>query len=168
MNTFVPRLVYDFALVKYYTVQLTGRPRTEFADFLDRMRSDPHNSRDLGELMAQIQQMGHKYEAHLRYFRDERDLAHRGDAMAIPTQAFSRSRMRLYCQVLSPKVVVLFNGDVKTKGINAAQDCPKVSPHFALANRLTVAIHQAFVEEQLGWNSACDALTFDPNTPIPL
>ncbi len=168
MNTFVPRLVYDFALVKYYTVQLTGRPRTEFADFLDRMRSDPRHTRDLGELMAQIRQMGDRYEAHLRYFRDERDLVHRGDAMAIPTQAFSRSRMRLYCQVLSPKVVVLFNGDVKTKGINAAQDCPRVSSHFTQANRLTVAIHRALDEGSLGWNAHGTALTFAPNLTISL
>jgi len=168
VNTFVPRLVYDFALVKYYTVQLTGRPRTEFADFLDRMRSDPRHTRDLGELMAQIQRMGHEYEAHLRYFRDERDLVHRGEAMAIPAQAFSRSRIRLYCQVLSPKVVVLFNGAEKTKGTNAAQDCPQVAPHFALANRLTVAINRAMEEGSMGWSAHHTALTFDPKTPIPL
>lgn len=168
MNTFVPQLVYDFALVKYYTVQLAGRELTEFGDFLVRMRSEPNNERDLKELMAQITQMGHKYEAHLRYFRDERDLAHRGEAMAIPTQAFSRSRMRLYCQVLSPRVVILFNGDVKTKGVNAAQDCPKVSGHFHMANRLTVAINRCFEDGSIRWNGSGSAINFDPNTPLSL
>ena len=160
--------MYDFALVKYYTVQLTGKERSEFADFLDRMRSDPSHNRDLGELMAQISQMGHKYEAHLRYFRDEHDIVHRGEAMAIPMHAFSRSRMRLYCQVLSPKVVFLFNGDVKSKGINAAQDCPKVSPHFHMANRLTVAINRAFEHDDLRWNVAGTDIAFDPNNLISL
>lgn len=160
--------MYDFALVRYYSVQLTGKPRSEFADFLDRMKSDPRQSRDLGELMAQISQMGHKYEAHLRYFRDERDLMHRGEAMAIPAHAFSRSRMRLYCQVMSPKVVVLFNGDVKTKGINAAQDCPKVSAHFLMANRFTVAINRAIADGDLRWNATGTDITFDPNTVLSL
>jgi hypothetical protein len=168
VNTFVPQLVYDFALVKYYTVQLAGRELTEFADFLVRMRSEPKNERDLKELMAQISQMGHKFEAHLRYFRDERDVVHRGEAMAMPTPAFSRSRMRLYCQVLSPKVVILFNGDVKSKGINAAQDCPKVSTHFHMANRLTKAIQRAMDEDLIRWDASHTSLRFDPNTPLPL
>ncbi|HOY29428.1 MAG TPA: hypothetical protein PLR96_10675 [Flavobacteriales bacterium] len=168
MNTFVPRLVFDFALVKYYTVEIAGRQLTEFGDFIQRMRSDPRNTRDLGELMAQIRLMGDKYEAHLRYFRDERDIAHRGEAMAIPTKEFSRSRMRLYCHVPSPRVVFLFNGDVKTPGINTAQDCPRVAPHFALANRLSVSINKALEEETILWNADHTALVIDPNTPIQL
>lgn len=118
-------------------------------------------------MKAAIQTIGNKYGAHLRYFRDERDIAHRGNAMAVPSTLVMRSQLRLYCHVLSPKVVILFNGDFKTKGPISAQDCPKVEPHFTKANALTRIIDQALDNgERLSWDATRTVLVFDQNKPI--
>lgn len=155
--------------VRYYTVKFAGKERSEYADFLVRMQAvaDPKHQQHLNDLNAAIQLIGTKYGAHLEYFRDERDLQHRGEAMAIPSKTILRSQLRLYCHVLSPRVVILFNGGIKTKGPISAQQCPNVAPHFRLANTLTPIIDQALEEgEHLRWDATRTLLEFDPDQPI--
>ena len=169
MNTFVLRLVYVHRLVRYYTVHFTGSQRSEYADFLARMgaETDPKRQQDLNDLKAALQIIGNKYGAHPKYFRDEQDVVHRGEAMAIPSKYMLRSQLRLYCRILSPGVVVLFNGDFKTKGPISAQECPKVAPHFTKANALTRIISQALVEgERLRRDATGTMLVFEPDQPI--
>lgn len=169
MNTFVLRPVYVHRLVRYYTVHFTGNERTEYADFLARMgaETNPKHQQDLNDLKAGIQVIGNKYGAHPKYFRDEQDIVHRGEAMAIPSKYFLRSQLRLYCQILSPRVVILFNGDFKTKGPISAQECPKVEPHFTKANALSRVIKQALEEgEYLRWDPTGTMLEFDSDKPI--
>ncbi|MEZ4756655.1 MAG: hypothetical protein R2817_07505 [Flavobacteriales bacterium] len=169
MNTFVLRLVYLHSHVRWYTVHFAGHERTEYADFLARMgaETDPKHKRDLNDLKAAIQIIGNKYGAYPKYFRDEQDIVHRGEAMAVPSKFMMRSQLRLYCQILSPRVVILFNGDFKTKGPIAAQDCPRVEPHFTKANALTRVINQALEDgEHLHWDVTRTVLVFDPNKPI--
>ncbi len=169
MNTFVLRLVYVHSQVRWYTVHFTGSERTEYADFLARMgmETDPKHQRDLNDVKAAIQTIGNKYGAHLRYFRDEQDIAHRGKAMAVPSTLVMRSQLRLYCHVLSTKVVILFNGNFKTKGPISAQDCLRVEPHFTKANQLTRIIDQALEDgEHLHWDNTRTVLVYDQNKPI--
>jgi hypothetical protein len=156
-------------MVRWYTVLFTGNERTEYADFLERMgkEKDPKHLRDLNDVKAAIQAIGNKYGAHPRYFRNEHDVIHRGEAMAVPSTLLMRSQLRLYCQVLSPRVVILFNGDFKTKGPISAQQCPKVEPHFTKANRLTRVINQALEDgEFLKWDATGTMLDFKPDQPI--
>ncbi|MBV6489971.1 MAG: hypothetical protein CNCCGFBP_00346 [Fimbriimonadaceae bacterium] len=169
VNTFVLRPVYVHALVRWYTVRFAGNERSEYADFISRMGSetDPKRLSDLNDLKAAIQVIGNKYGAHMRYFRDEQDLMHRGEAMAVPSKYMMRSQLRLYCQVLSPRVVILFNGDFKTEGPISAQECPKVAPHFTRANSLTRVINQALEEgDHLRWDATRTMLVFNPDNPI--
>jgi hypothetical protein len=161
--------VYVHSQVRWYTVHFAGNDRTEYADFLARMgmETDPKHQRDLNDLKAAIQIIGTKYGAHPKYFRDEQDIVHRGEAMAIPNKYMMRSQLRLYCQILSPRVVILFNGDMKTKGPLSAQECPKVAPHFTKANALTRVINQALEDgEHLRWDVTRTVLVFDQNKPI--
>lgn len=161
--------MYVHSQVRWYTVHFTGNERTEYADFLARMglESDPKHKQDLDDVRAAIQKIGNKYGAQLRYFRDEHDIAHRGSAMAVPSTLLMRSQLRLFCQVLSPRVVILFNGDFKTKGPISAQECRKVEPHFTKANALTSVINQALVEgEHLSWDATGTMLVFKPDQPI--
>lgn len=162
-------MVYVHALVRWYTVHFTGKERTEYADFLEHMgvETDPKHKQDLDDLKAAIQVIGNKYGAHPTYFRDEHDIAHRGEAMAVPSKYMMRSQLRLYCQILSPRVVVLFNGGFKTKGPISAQECPTVAPHFHRANTLTRIINNALDEgEYLCWDSTGTMLVFKSDQPI--
>jgi len=169
VNTFALRLVYVHSQVRWYTVQFAGRDRAECADFPARMgtQTEPKHLQDLKDLRAAVQMIGNKYGAHMKYFRDEQDIAHRGKAMAVPSKFMMRSQLRLYCHVLSPKVVILFNGDFKTKGPISAQECPKVKPHFTKANALTRIIDQALEDgEYVHWDTTGTMLVFQNDQPI--
>lgn len=158
-----------FRKVRYYTVHFTGKERSEFADFLERMKAeqDPDHQQALNDLKAAIRLIGDKYGAEMRYFRDEQDWTLRGEAMAIPSKYLLRSQLRLYCQVLSPRVVILFNGDVKTKRALSAQECLKVGPHFRKANELTRVINEALEEEEyLRWDPTGTMLEFSEDQVI--
>ncbi len=161
--------MYVHSQVRWYTVHFTGNERTEYANFLARMgvETDPKHQRDLNDLKAAIQVIGNKYGALPKYFRDEQDIIHRGEAMAIPSKYMMRSQLRLYCQVLSPRVVILFNGDFKTKGPISAQECSKVEPHFTKSNALSRVINQALEDgEHLRWDTTRTVLVFNQHKPI--
>jgi hypothetical protein len=97
----------------------------------------------LGELNNLIKEIGNKYGAEKHFFRDER----RADAL--PPEYFeyaseddedstNKYGLRLYCLRANDSVVILFNGDLKTA--QKADDCANCKRHFAMANKLTLAI----------------------------
>ena len=69
------------------------------------------------------------------------------------------NNLRLYCLRANSNVVFLFSGDIKTT--QKAQDCPNVRKHFNLANTLTKAIDNAFIENDIIWNEDCTLIKCD-------
>lgn len=129
----------------FYTLQLDGK-QSEYEDFITRMRSSyPYK---LPQLLHMIDQIGNNYGAHKRHFKHERN----ADALPPPYFKFledgkepsSKYGLRLYCAVLSPEVVVLYNGDLKTQDL--PNKCPNVARHFNFALRATAQIDAAIVD----------------------
>lgn len=126
--------------VTFYSIRLEENTRSEFADFLVRMKSQQQTLGQMGELIRIIQNIGTKYGAQKHFFR------HENAASALPPPHFhyvdiEDYGVRLYCIRLSDSVVILLNGDRKTT--QKAQDCPLCAKHFTLANRLARKVDEA-------------------------
>jgi hypothetical protein len=99
----------------------------------------------LGELLKLINELGQREGTRKENFRHERN----ADALPpnyihLPTddsEENSEFGLRLYCCRFTPGIVVLYNGDLKTK--HYPDDCPNVSGHFKFALRATKSIDQA-------------------------
>lgn len=65
--------------------------------------------------------------------------------------------LRLYCFLVGPRTLILFNGDLKTH--DDPEQCPRVRPHFLLAKRLGRLLEN----ECRDWD-----LTDDNRLPSPL
>lgn len=132
--------------VSYYSVRREESVRSEFADFLFRMREVQGKNNQLAEVLRFIQNIGTQYGAQKHFFR------HEGAADALPPPYFhyvdiDDFGLRLYCIRISESIVILLNGDRKTT--QKAQDCPNCAQHFFLANRLARKIDEAFREGYL-------------------
>ena len=129
--------------VAFYTIKLESNLRSEFVDFLTRMRVQEVTRGQLAEIIRLIQNMGSRYGAQKHFFR------HENAASALPPPNFhyvdiDDYGLRLYCIRLSESVVILLNGDRKTT--QKVQDCPLCSRHFSLANRLAHKVDEAIRE----------------------
>lgn len=94
-------------------------------------------------------------EQRILFFRPEQK------ASALPSPRGSRvgieiksdTTLRLYCVRINEDIVILCSGDIKTK--DNAQDCPNVSYHFRLANKISQKIDEAQLDfysgEELGF-----------------
>lgn len=140
----VPIPALAFKKVHYYSVRYEGRQYSEFKDFQLRMAAK--SSIELAEINRHIQDIGQKYGAHKQHFKDE-DAAER---LPPPWHHFIESEnpddygLRLYCIRLSPSIVILLNGDRKTK-LKVAE-CENCKPHFAKAITLARTITRAIVD----------------------
>lgn len=143
MNTFaVLQLVRRYRKVAFYTVWIEGEPASLFRQF-DEAHQGPEYQLDLQTFYYWIKKIGNEEGAKEKFFRFE--AAGKGDARALPPPAELRgpkSKLRLYCMRCSDRVVILFSGAVKTT--RRPQDCPNVQRHFRLANKLCVAIQDAY------------------------
>lgn len=125
--------------VNFYTIQVENRERNEFEDFLDRHVSNTAIYEQLSFLYKKLENFSLQ-GARRHFFRSE------GSFHALPPPAkyldvtFGRKQLRLYCLYISPCIVVLFNGGIKTK--NKAQDCDNVSRYFAEAKEFTKKIDE--------------------------
>ena len=148
MNTFVTiKHINDFRKVCYYSICLEGEEESLFEKFLKKhSQADAPESiqRALTQIITWIQRIGNEIGAQPRYFRNEGTIS---DAKALPPPArFLESEtgtLRLYCMACNESVVFLYSGGEKTT--DRAQDCPNVMGHIRLANKLTKAITEAFV-----------------------
>lgn len=136
-----------YPLVGFYSVRFQDREVSEFKDFLNRMEDRPTIEVELLDLLELIRVMGEEEGALPEFFRPEQ---HGSELMAIPPKRMpwrqrelSVGQLRLYCLHLSEGVVILFNGEEKTKGPIKAQDCPVVGPYFKQANRLARVLGKA-------------------------
>lgn len=137
----------------YYTIHCEGAPESEAQDFLSRMEritdygdgDDVDYTHEIDVFIALLGEIGERRGAKSpRLFRAE------GAALALPpgrsylaTLGLEPMQIRLYCYKVSERIVILFNGDIKTPGAQSAQSCPRVGPYFAQAQRFAKALDEA-------------------------
>ncbi|WP_291867944.1 hypothetical protein [Maribacter sp.] len=154
--------IFDYQKVCYYSVVLdkddvsVEAAQSLFEHFVEEQTTA--NLEKLNHILSWLAEIGNKYGAQDKYFRDEQ---YQGEAMGLPPYAMGRppvyteddetapNNLRLYCHRLNSNVVILFNGAIKTQ--DKAQECPNVKTHFLLANQLTNIIDQAFQERDIIW-----------------
>jgi len=132
--------------VCFYTVKFEGSELTEADKFFEKVENEEEYGEYVDNLVKWIKDIGNNRGARYELFRDERI------AVALPpprqhlrTHNFVKD-LRLYCFWVSPNIVILFNGGIKTK-INPVQ-CPNVSMHFHNANNWS----KQLVEHELDYN----------------
>lgn len=141
----------------YYTMHREDAPESEAQDFLSRMAEitdygdgdDVDYTHEINMFNTLLVEIGERGAKSPRLFRDE------GAALALPpgrgylaTLGYEPMQIRLYCYKVSEKIVILFNGDIKTPGVQSAQDCPRVGPYFAQAQRFAKALDVARQEKR--------------------
>ncbi len=156
----------QFKRITYYSVQFDGEPVSMFLNFIQKHSQEEYRE-ELFVIRKWLQKLGNEIGADRRYFRVEG--AGDGEAKAFPPPARYLNMdcsLRLYCMWMSRSAVILFDGAEKTA--NSAQDCPNVSSHFRLANKLTKAISQAQYDKDISLDPETDLLVYDPELPIYL
>ncbi|WP_010521151.1 hypothetical protein [Aquimarina agarivorans] len=166
MNNFaqiVPLFKYKY--VAYYSVNLDGEGETLYNQFVKNHENSKSKNK-LRHILKWISEIGKKYGAQDRFFRNESCIA---ETHALPPvnahiapyfiEKGKKNNLRLYCLKVNEHVVFLFSGAVKTT--LKAQDCEQVKPHFELANKLSKAIHIALKEKDIYWNSDYTLLDCD-------
>lgn len=143
---FIRLSTLEFAKVQFYSVRIEGKKHSEFRDFNIRMGQGERNLLELADINRYIKQIGQKYGAQKRFFRDEAS----AEALPPPSHQFIESDhygdfgLRLYCIRLCSTIVVLLNGDRKTA--LTAQNCPNCAPHFRIANKISNQITTAITD----------------------
>lgn len=148
--------------VCYYSLSINGKDAL-YDQFIER--HTVKNRKKLNHILAWLDNIGNKIGARESYFRNE---AERGDARALPPIGKNRepvyaeysevsknneitpNNLRLYCFRANESVVILFDGDIKTK--KYPQECEKVRAHFKLANTLSLLLDQALNDKEIRWN----------------
>ena len=127
--------------VRYYTIQIVGEEHNVFEQFILRHQQEPSLTEEFNDLLAWITiRMGEQRGALERFFRHER----MAKALPPPPRYLEinyEHQLRLYCMRIIDRIVILFDGAVKTAA--TAQECPIVGPHFRMANQYADAIDQA-------------------------
>lgn len=172
MSIFVRiKSVATYKKVVYYSVVLTDSMDEEileteteslFEDFLKRHQTD--NQKKLIHILSWMKEIGENRGALNDDFRHEKK------ASALPPKGQNRkpvfvnkgkndiNDLRLYCFPMNESVVFLFNGGIKTT--KKAQECPNVSDHFKIANKLVSCIDDLFASGELSWNNEFSDIKF--------
>ena len=152
MNIFALQLFDDGGRkCTLYTVTKDGEEWSETEKFFRRFHQSEFK-RPLQELAMLLQDtIGDRYGARDHYFRNENNamaLPPRGElALGDLTINYSDFPLRLHCLRISDKLLVLFNGGIKTS--QKAQH-GATSTAFREANAFARKIVQAMVEKQIG------------------
>jgi len=160
VNTFVAIKRLDDlcgSKVNFYSVHFEGNEENEFYEFLARMEDEPDVVDELEKLIVWLELIANKYGAQSKYFRHEGLYS---DASALPPprnimriNELEVNHLRLYCLRANENVVFLFNGGIKSQGIDKAQYCPNVRPYFIQANELSDKINELFQQKIILWNN---------------
>lgn len=164
MSRFVTiKHIEDYELVSYYSVCYEDEEESLFEQFLVRFADDPATEKEVVQLVYWLQKIGDDIGAKDRYFRPEER------ASALPPPRYIENDagdLRLYCFVASENVVFLFDGGIKTT--QRAQDCPNVASHFRLANKLSKAINQCFIDGDIQWKEGREDIEYTATLDILL
>ena len=158
--------VESYKKVNYYTVCFEGK-KSEFADFIDKHECEERISDEYDDIISWLEKLGDEIGADRRYFRHE----WKADALPPPKKFIEidyTENLRLYCMRVSDSIVILFNGAIKTHGIISAQDCPKVSPFFNMANKLVKKIDELMLDGEVVISEDGYSLEIQENTEIIL
>jgi hypothetical protein len=142
--------------VNYYSVHFEDNEENEFFEFLGRMEDEPEVEDELEKLIVWLELIADQYGAQQKFFRHEGLYS---DTSALPPprhimliNELEVNHLRLYCLRANEHVVFIFNGGIKSQGIDKAQDCPNVRPYFIQANELTKKINELFQQQIIRWN----------------
>jgi hypothetical protein len=125
--------IEDFQLfekIGYYSLKSEDKDLMEAEDFFQRMEDIPEISDQLERFVYWMKVLGSNKGVVKGAFR------HEGLIEALPPErkfTDENIELRLYCQIVSSQVVILFNGDWKTKGAKRVIDCSRVRPHHRRA-----------------------------------
>ncbi len=149
VNTFITiEPIQEFKCIKFYAVKVEGDENgseyNEFEKFNEAFREHANEiiRDEFFDIISIIEEIGENNEL-LRFLRPE------NSAFALPPKHKARIRsvkikahtkLRLYCVLLNNQIVILCNGGWKTE--NHPQDCPNVSTHFRLAEKLANYINK--------------------------
>ena len=128
VNSFATIVPFQrYSVVNFYSIKSEDKDLSEADDFFQRMSENNGIEDQLERLVYWMEQLGDGAI-------DVEDLRHEGICQALPpdrrvTNEFIE--LRLYCHIISDKVIILFNGDIKTA--MKAKDCPNVGPHHRRA-----------------------------------
>lgn len=135
----------DTKKIRVYTVHIEGRETDEFSDFIIRMKSKLKYPKEMAELLRFVKNITDKIGYDSNHYKDEGKASKIVTPRGSWTQENSEFGLRLYCLVLTPKILILFNGDTKTAKSN--DDCPHCKPHFEMADRIAAAIQNALLKD---------------------
>lgn len=164
MATFIQlKHIQDYDKVSYYSVCSEGEEKSLFDQFVTQFKAI-ETLTELQQIIYWLKEVGNRYGAKQYLFRSEEK------ASALPPPARylegETGTLRLYCTPLNENVVILFSGGQKTT--QRAQDCPNVSGHFRLANKIVQAIDQSLKDRDIYWNEYEDDILYDPTLEILL
>jgi hypothetical protein len=142
----IPRYEH-YTKVAFYTIQIEGQENDEFNDFLLRMKRELKDKSELAQLLSHIGNIGSNWGYRNSDFKRE-DEAHRF-LLPFKSQISTNSPygLRLYCVVLSPQVIILVNGNLKTE--KSVRSCKNCYPYFVLANRLAQSLDSAIKSNRI-------------------
>ena len=130
--------------VCFYTIKFEDSNLSEAEKFFEKVENEQEYEESVNNLVDWIIEIGNIRGARFDLFRDER-LA---SALPPPRNKLNRNNfvkdIRLYCFWISPSIVVLFNGGIKTE-INPAK-CPNVSMHFHNSNTWVKQLQEYDIE----------------------
>lgn len=125
--------------LSYYTVKLQSEALSEF-ELFDANDFSGHLD-EITRIYAVINEMGLS-EAKPYYFVEEGGFEYLPNMSLKSINSNGRDDfgIRLYCKFLSPNIVLLFNGGIKTQQNPA--NCPNVSIHFKRAKSISNFINK--------------------------
>jgi hypothetical protein len=133
--------------VEFYSAKLGDDSLFEFEKFDGK--DFPNHVEELQIIYSVINQMQFRGAKH--YF-----FKHEGPANALPrvTQEIIEANkddlgLRLYCIRLTDDVVVLLNGDIKTK--QAPTECENVKVHFSNAIKIAKKLDKALLDREINY-----------------
>lgn len=133
----------DFTKVRYYTLKFGDEKKNELEKFYDTYQDE--YSKSVYYIKMWIAQIGEKFGAQPRYFRPEDN----AEALPPPTKELrclnielekDNMNLRLYCIVLSPKVVILVNGGIKES--DATRDSPSCWEQYKFTSNISSQIQR--------------------------
>ena len=156
-----------FEKVTYYSVIFESKKHNEFEDFILRHEKLTKIEEELADLSAWIEEIGATIGALPNYFRHEQ----KADALPPPScflEIEYIENLRLYCMRVTKNIVFLFNGGIKTKNVDTAQECPIVKKYFDQANQLVNAIDCLIRDKEIIVNHQSHKLEFKPTLEIEI
>jgi hypothetical protein len=143
----------SFGYVQFISAKLGKDPLSEFEKFDEKDFPQPQHITERQIIYTTIAKIGER-GAKPFFFR------HEGPAFALPGRVDQTLielnpddfGIRLYCGLLRPDLVLLLNGDIKTK--QNPNECPNVGPHFRNAVKLMRVLLKAESDDFVRFTSS--------------